>query len=337
VTRMRMNFPPASFFGMALGLLALGILWRVAQPLWNLPSVASEAILAVGAAVWAALIALYLAKWLFARAAARTEFEDPIQCCFIGLAPVTTMLTAAAALPYDHMAATILALVGAAGAVIFAVYRTGRLWMGGREESATTPILYLPTVAAGFVAASTMNALGWGDWGRLAFGAAFFSWLAIESVLIRRLYNAPALPPGLRPTLGIQLAPASVGAVAYLNISGGQADIFAQALLGYALLQALILLRLTPWIFAQPFAPSYWAFSFGLAALPTAVVRIAEQGADRPMLILAPALFLLANVAIGVLAIGTIVLLLRGKLLPAAPSVQAVATPPPTSVSGAGR
>ena len=43
---------------------------------------------------------------------------------------------------------------------------------------------------------------------KLAFGADMFSWLAIESVLLHRLYTASALAPALRPTLGISNCPA---------------------------------------------------------------------------------------------------------------------------------
>jgi tellurite resistance protein TehA-like permease len=49
-------------------------------------------------------------------------------------------------------------------------------------------------------------------------------------------------------TLGIQLAPPAVGAVAYLSITHGEPDLVAQALVGYGLLQALLLIRLGSWI-----------------------------------------------------------------------------------------
>ena len=52
----------------------------------------------------------------------------------------------------------------------------------------------------------------------------------------------------------------------------------------------------------------------------TAVIRLASLGESQPMQILAPILFALANAVIGVLAIGTLYLLLRGKLLPPPPA-----------------
>ncbi|WP_298916342.1 hypothetical protein [uncultured Nostoc sp.] len=54
-----------------------------------------------------------------------------------------------------------------------------------------------------------------------------------------------------------------------MSITSGQPDAFAQFLFGYGLLQGLILLRLLPWLFQQPFTATYWAFTFGIAALKT--------------------------------------------------------------------
>jgi tellurite resistance protein len=142
-----------------------------------------------------------------------------------------------------------------------------------------------------------------------------FTWLAIESVLLHRLYTGAEMPILLRPTLGIQLAPPTVGAVAYLGANGNAPDIIAHALLGYGVLQALLLLRLLPWIREQPFAPSYWAFTFGATALATAPLRMLEQGAGGAIIWLAPPLFVGANIVVAVIAAATLRLLIRGTLL----------------------
>ncbi len=107
----------------------------------------AETILGLGVALWVLLAALYAAKWVYARGEAAAEFEHPVMCCFVGPAPVTASLCGLAALPYLRPTAVALFVVGAAGTLAFALYRTGRLWMGGRDLSATTPILYLPAVA----------------------------------------------------------------------------------------------------------------------------------------------------------------------------------------------
>jgi tellurite resistance protein len=309
---------PASFFGIVLGLAGLGGTWRAAARVWQLPPVIGEALMLVAGIVWAIMLVLYAAKWIYAREEALRELEHPIQCCFVGLIGVATLLISIAVLPHSRLAAEILFAAGASFTLAFGVWRTGILWRGGRDPATTTPVLYLPTVGGAFVTATAAAALGYQDWGQLAFGAGLFSWLAIESVLLHRLYTVASMPAPLRPTLGIQLAPPVVGGVAYLSVTTGAPDMLAYAMLGYGLLQALLLLRLLPWIRQQPFAPSYWAFTFGATALATLPLRMMERGATGAVGSIAPYLFVGANIVVALIAAATLRLVLQGRLLPKA-------------------
>jgi tellurite resistance protein len=313
-----MPLVPASFFSMVLGLAGLGAVWRRAHQAWDLPAAIGEIIYAVAAVVWALLMVSYVAKWFSARTDAVEETRHPVQCCFIGLIGVATMLVAGGVLPYSHAGALALFVPGMVFTLAFAIWRTGILWQGERDETATSAVLYLPTVAGCFVTATLLAALGYGEWGQLAFGAGAFSWLAIESVLLRRLYHSPAMLPALRPTLGVQLAPPVVGGVAYLAITQGPPDVLVHALLGYGLLQTLLLLRLMGWIAGKAFVPGYWAFSFGVTAIAQMPLIMLARGGAGPAAVLAPILFVGANAALAILFVGTLWLTLRGKLLPPA-------------------
>ncbi|HEY9642933.1 MAG TPA: dicarboxylate transporter/tellurite-resistance protein TehA [Coleofasciculaceae cyanobacterium] len=311
---------PASFFGIILGLVGLGNCWRVASKIWHLPAWIGEAIMLLAAVVWLVLLLLYASKWLWARAEAQAEFKHPILCCFVGLVPVSTLLVSLAIAPYSHTLAVALFMVGAIGQLSFSIYRSGQFWMGGRQPETTTPVLYLTTVAGGFVGTIAASTFGYREWGALFCGSGLFSWFALESIIMQRLYLLEALPKPLRPTLGIQLAPPTVGCVAYLSLTSGQPDLFAQMLFGYGLMQALILLRLLPWLCQHPFSASYWAFTLGVAGLALAPLRFIERGMTGAIEGLAVLLFVGANIVIGSIALGTLRLLLRGKLLP--PSAQ---------------
>lgn len=302
------NIPtvPASFFGMVLGLAGLGGAWRAAHLAWGLPALVGELVTLVAGLVWLAVMVLYGLKWLTAREVALAEAAHPVQCCFIGLAGVATMLMAGGVIPYSHGLAVALYVVGAAFTLAFAVWRTGRLWMGERDPSHTTPVLYLPTVAGSFVAATVGAALGFADLGQFFFGAGFFGWLAIESVLLHRLLTAPGMAQALRPTLGIQLAPPVVGAVSLIAVAPQAPLVLAHGMIGYGILQAMILLRLLPWIGREPLAPSYWAFTFGVTALAAAPIRLLTLGDDGAVRYLAPVLFVFANLVVTIVALGTL-------------------------------
>ncbi|SFA92909.1 tellurite resistance protein [Rhizobium sp. NFR07] len=310
---------PVAAFGMVLGVVGLAGSWRAATAYWGVSALVGEIIGMIGAAIWLALIVCYALKWMAFRQDALQELEHPVQCCFVGLVGVATMLVANVALPFSHMLAEALFWLGFLWTALFALWRTGALWRGERDPSTTTAVLYLPTVAGSFVTGIVGSALGYEGLGQLVFGAGFFSWLAIESVLLNRLLTAGEMVEPIRPTMGIQLAPPTVGTVAYLSATTGLPDMLAHAMLGYGLLQALLMIRILPWLLKQPFTAAYWAFSFGLTALATAVVRMSERGDVGPVPALAMPIFLVVNALIGLLAALTLGLLLRGRLFPLRP------------------
>ncbi|WP_280952916.1 dicarboxylate transporter/tellurite-resistance protein TehA [Methylobacterium sp. B4] len=306
---------PATFFGMVLGLCGLGNGWRTAARLDLSPAWAGEMLSLLGVAVWAAWLALYAARWLNDRDAVLFELRDPTSAFFASLAPVATMIASVGLAPHWPGAAWVMALAGLTGTTLFAVWGVGGLWMGDRAFEATTPILYTPTVGGGFVAAITCATFEMKELGLLFFGAGLLSWLTLESVIIHRLI-LQTLPVPLRASLGLHLAPPAVACVAYLAVTDGPPDRLAQILFGYALLHALVMVRLVPWLRKQSFSPAAWAYTFGVSALPLAALRLTERGLDGPSASLAVPLFAAANLIIGWIAARTFVLLLRGKLLP---------------------
>jgi tellurite resistance protein len=314
---------PASFFGIAVGLLAFANAWRVATHAWALPAAIMPALSALALVAWLAIGALYALKWVEDAAGARAEFAHPVQSSFVALATIASMLAAVALLPFSHALARAVVVPALAAQLVLGVWLQGRAWQGGRDASTITPAAYLPTVGQNFVAATASASFGWHALGLLFFGVGMLSWLSVESVLLLRGTTVEALPPALRPVMGIQLAPPVVGGVAWLALHGGAADDFALALLGDGVFQALMLARLVPWIRAQGFGPGWWAFSFGAAALPTLAIRLAEGGALGGLAWIAPASFALSNLAFAGLVARTIALALRGKLLP--PAVAATA------------
>jgi tellurite resistance protein TehA-like permease len=149
---MRIKVPvvPASFFGMVIGLAGLGTAWRWAHQVWGLPAVVGEAIIWLSIAVWVGLTILHIAKWSVARDDASAEVADPVQCCFVGLIGVATMLVAGDIQPYSPALAVILFTAGAA-------FAAGNERPSGATQRAMTPLQDLGRVLINWPRAPVPN------------------------------------------------------------------------------------------------------------------------------------------------------------------------------------
>lgn len=142
-------------------------------------------------------------------------------------------------------------------------------------------------MAGNFTSAAALGGLGQPDWGWLFLGAGLFSWLSLESLVILRLSGIPGRcrPPASRssasssrrrrcapwPGWRSNRAPAIVGC----SCSGGTACSSCSSAPG-------------PWLRAQPFAPSYWAYTFGVAATALCGLKLALAGAPAAQALAIP-------------------------------------------------
>ena len=307
-------FPiPVSYFSIVLGLSALGLAWRYGAHAVALPALVGETLLGLATVIWVIFIVAYGVKWLRFRHQAKEELQNLIQCCFISLIPITTILIGLAALPYGFSLSFGLITLGIIGQLVFAAYRAAGLWRGIHKAEATTPIMYLPTVATNFVSGTALGYLGYSEVGMLFFGAGVFSWLSLEPAILHRLRNLEPVAPAVRPAIGIQLAPAFVGCSTYLALNGGEVDLLVKLLIGYGVLQLLFLIRLLPWIFQNGFTVSFWAFSFGLASMANVGLHLYQGTVDIILGVVGLSLFWFASMMIGLLILGTLYLIMRGR------------------------
>ena len=311
-------FPiPVSYFSIVLGLSALGLAWRYGAHAVALPAIVGETLLGLATVIWLIFIVAYGVKWLRFRHQAKEELQNLIQCCFISLIPITTILIGLAALPYGFLLSVGLITLGIIGQLAFAAYRAAGLWRGIHKAEATTPIMYLPTVATNFVSGTALGYLGYSEVGMLFLGAGVFSWLSLEPAILHRLRNLEPVAPAVRPAIGIQLAPAFVGCSTYLALNGGEIDLLVKLLIGYGVLQLLFLIRLLPWLFQNGFTVSFWAFSFGLASMANVGLHLYQGTADMLLSVLGLSLFWFASIMIGLLILGTLYLMMRRRFFAA--------------------
>ncbi len=255
------------------------------------------------------------------------DLRDLVLSPFVALPAITGMLLAAALGRYALGAGRDLVIVFLLMTVAVGGWLTGQWIVGDLEQDSLHPGHFLPTVAGGLIGAYSSAQVDLHLIAEASFGIGLVCWFLIGSMLLGRLLVRPMLPPPLLPTMAIELAPPAVAGIAYFAIDGGVTNGFACALGGYAVLMALVQLRLLPLYARLPFGPGFWAFTFSMAAAATdALVWIALK---KPPGATAYAITVLVVVTVFVATIlaRTVVLIADGRLLSRS-SVQTERTAP---------
>ena len=305
------TFPlPTGYFGIPLGLAALSLAWLHLENHFPVARTISDVIGIIASAIWILFILMYAYKLRSYSDEVRSEYHCPVRFSFIALIPITTMLIGDITYRWTPWLAEVMIWLGTIGQLLFSSLRISELWQGGVfEQKSTRPPFYLPAVAANFTSASSLALLGYHDLGYLFFGAGLIAWIIFEPVLLQHL-RISSLEPPFRATMGIILAPAFVGAAAYLSLNKGEIDTFVKILWGYGFLQLFFLLRLLPWIMEKGLNIGLWGFSFGLASMANSSIAFFHGDVLQGISIFA---FVFSNLMIGLLVLMTIYKLAKGQ------------------------
>ncbi|QTL05376.1 hypothetical protein J5J86_08865 [Aquabacter sp. L1I39] len=261
---------PLPLFAAPMGLGGGGLAWREAAHVLGAPALVGEALLAAALVTWLLVTLLHLVRAAQHPEALREDLRHPVRSAFAGAFTIGLMILSAGLFRYLPEFARDLWLTAVVVHVGIGVWILRGLVTAPREAAALTPPLLIPLV--GNVLAPTVGVtLGFPHISWMLFGIGVLLWVIVQPAILYRLIVGPPLPPRLRPSLVILLAPPSVALIALVRLTGqfGEA---ALALFGFAAMVALALATLAQQLVKIPFAVSWWAWTF-----PTAAFAIATQ------------------------------------------------------------
>ena len=254
---------PPSLFGIALGLAGLAEAWHAAGPLLGTTQAIPSALNIGDAALWLVLVGAYLVQ---GPRVIRADLRDPVLSPFVSASVITAMLLSAALARDAFTAGRVLVVVSLAATIALGGWLTGQWMTGGIEPDSLHAGYFLPTAAGGLIGADAAAQVQLHALAQASFGIGIVSWILLGSTILNRLFTRPPLPPALVPTMAIELGIPAVAGSAYFAVAGQTVNFVACALGGYAVLMALVQLRLIPIYYRLPFTPGAWSFTFAYAA-----------------------------------------------------------------------
>jgi tellurite resistance protein len=314
---------PPNLFAIALGIAGLALAWDAAVPVLGTPQAVPDALNILSAALWLVLVGAYLAQ---GPRVVLADLGDPVQSPFVSAAALTAMLLSAALAKEAFAAGRVLVIVSLAITIAVGSWLTGGWWMtGSTEPDSVHPGYFLPTAAGGLIGANVAAQVHLHTLAEASFGTGVICWILFASTILHRLFTRPALPGALVPTMAIEFGIAGVAGSAYFAVAGRTVSFMASALGGYAVLMALVQVRLIPVYRRLSFTPGFWSFAFSYAAAAAdALVWVAIKKPSGATGYGITAIALL-TAFVAWIAFRTVVLAARGQLFPAWPPVRQAA------------
>ncbi|CUH80929.1 SLAC1 anion channel family protein [Tropicibacter naphthalenivorans] len=267
---------PVTFFATVMGLAGLTLALHLAETRFGWGHLASQIALMVAIADFAAIAVLFVLKGLRHPGAIQAEWAHPVKLAFFPAISISLLLIATALRAEAPGAAGVVWSVGAAaqGVLTLAVISG---WIGRRpfQPMHISPAWFIPAVGNVIVPVAGVP-LGFVEVSWLFFSVGLMFWVVLLTLVMNRLIFHDPLPGRLLPTLVILIAPPAVAFLGWLQLNGGVLDAFARVLY-YAAIGFAAIVAIQAQGFAKlPFALSWWALSFPVAALTIATLRFGE-------------------------------------------------------------
>lgn len=312
-SQSRLEYFPAAFFAMVMGLTGLTLAWQKAADVVDAPEVVSQLLLVLSALAFVCITISYAVKLFRFRQAVQQEFHHPIKMSFFPAFSISLILMSVATLSLSNDLSMSLWVVGCVLHLGFTLYVLGQWLHHPKFQVAhSTPAWFIPVVGNILVPIAGV------EHGQLEVSWFFFSiglvyWIILKTLIFNRLFFHDPLPQKLLPTLFILIAPPAVGFISYVKLNGGL-DNFARILFYAALFLLLLLLSQLPKFTKIGFFMSWWAYSFPLAASTVAALVMLQMQPSAFMQNLSALLLIITSGVILMLLIRTLRAVISGDL-----------------------
>lgn len=312
-SQSRLAHFPITFFAIGMGMMGLTLSLRAAETTFAATHTVSMAVLALSVLMLAAVAALYLAKALRYPDKVVEDWQHPVKIAFFPAISISLLLLATSLVDVAPSIAEPLWLFATAlqGVLALAVISA---WIGHRsfQTGMMTPAWFIPAVGSVIVPLAG-SPFGYTEVSWLFFSGGLMFWVVLLTLVMNRLMFHDPMPGKMVPTLMILVAPPAVAFTAWLRLEG-EVGAFGHFLLSAAYVFALIVSTQASKLRKLPFALSWWALSFPIAALAIASFGYAHAAGSTAHRYIGAGLLALLIAVVALLISRTALAIRAGKI-----------------------
>ncbi|TGR64408.1 C4-dicarboxylate transporter [bacterium M00.F.Ca.ET.194.01.1.1] len=262
-------------FTSTMGTVGIGLTWRAASEVIGAPVAIGELILLAGGILYLVLLALQFLRFIMIRQSVIEEWRSPPAFMFFSAATISGLLLALAALPYSAVLANCIWWPATIAQLVL-LFAAMRRWIIRPHNIADLGPTWLIPMVGNASPAFAGIALGHVDLSRALLMSAILCWLVFQPlILFRVVFAEPKLPPVALPSLNIMVsAPAVIAIASWMTF--GKGNFFSEFMTYCALFFAISIATLGRRLVEAPFSRRWWGFTFPMAALSSALIRLSD-------------------------------------------------------------
>jgi len=273
----RLAYFPINLFGAVMGFSGLALALLKASQLGWITSTLFMSLSLITVVLFVLISALYLVKSIKYPEEVKHDIHHPVAVHFFPAFSICLLLLSLLIKEFSPLIGSVFWHLGMVLHLALTVMLLSS-WMHHEKWQIThmNPAWFIPVVGnivipLGAVHFSNIE-LGW-----FFFSIGFVFWVILFAIVMYRIFFHPPMLKLLEPTLFILIAPPAVGYLSYLALNGGELDVFARVLYYTALFMTILLLAQLPRFIKIPYALSWWAYSFPIAAITLASMSFYEK------------------------------------------------------------
>ena len=261
----RLEHFPITLLPSVMGLVGLAVVYFKVQHVFHVTAPIGQGILALATGWFAFLLAMQALRLARYPAAVRADWQHPIRVNFFPAISICFLLLAIAFNETGRAeVASVLWHIGAPLHLVLLLALMHRWFHTPQMLKTLNPAWFIPVVGPILVPVAGAS-LAHPEFSWFFFATGLVYWIVLLAVLIYRQLFHEAMPIKLLPTLFILIAPASVGFIAYIKLTGSL-DPFARVLFYFGVFTALMLFSMVGEFRKVPFFLSWWGYTFPMDA-----------------------------------------------------------------------